>query len=249
MSVVFEEVVQKVVPEPRRPQGGEPRTQNGVPSRRSSGKAKVLSIYDASDASPARGETPSSGLACQYAPLLQLLQSCIRMQAMGLAIGLTSSRPGEGVTHIAHELADNLALYAGEDVLVISSASLFRLAGERHIDFDTMLTSAGDADVLVLRGGPISGLLRWWADVDALVCKLRQRFCYIVIDCEALDVSLCAIRVADVAQAMLLVVAVGTHTAEVESKAALLAASRAGLTGCVLNKYVSHVPRWLRIWS
>jgi hypothetical protein len=247
MSLVFDGV-QKFVHEPRRPQGGEPRTQNGAPSRGSSGKAKVLSIYDSSDASPVRGAEPSYGLACQYAPLLQLLQSCVGVQTMGLAIGLTSSRSGEGVTHIAHELAGNLALYAGEDVLVISSASLFRLAGERQIDFDTILTTVGDADVLVLQGRPIGGLLKR-ADVDALVCKLRQRFRYIVIDCDALDLSLCATRVADVAQAMFLVVAVGTRTAEVESSAALLAASRAGLTGCVLNKYMSHVPHWLRTWS
>lgn len=180
------------------------------------------------------------------------------------AIGVTSSGPGEGVSTVAHGLAQAAAARGGPAAALLIDLSCWRanwvpaadstvglsdaVAGVVEAD-DAVLPSSHDGLVLLSAGRQKVDCcdLEQLQQLDKLLGDLRQQFGVLVIDLPCVADSDCASPLAALCDGVLVVVQADAVDAG-KARQAVRSLQQAGarIAGAVLNKKQDRLPRWMR---
>jgi uncharacterized protein involved in exopolysaccharide biosynthesis len=167
-------------------------------------------------------------------------------------IALTSCHSGEGVSTVAYQLAVALAKRGNGRVLYVDSsrasdtAKLSSLMTEIRIDERGSVQTA--QPVYARNADIIDNLLRFseMKRLSHLMNLWRKAYSYVVMDAPAVLEEISTLRLASMADAVILVVGAEGVRWEVAQRAkALLGQANANVIGTVLNKRRFYVPEWV----
>lgn len=181
---------------------------------------------------------PWSGAATNgHAPPADLSELSDLLVALGRSsdakvVGVTSSRPGEGVSTVSAHLATALGKIADGSVLLVRAAGLSEASPGTVQATDTpnlhVLAPGEDAAPVLPKSKHFDSLLHDW----------RGRYDLVVVDLPAIQEPLGSIRLAVRCDAVLFVVAAEVHAWHVANHGrSLLDSGGASVLGTVLNKH------------
>jgi hypothetical protein len=177
---------------------------------------------------------------------VNLVHSFVSLQSLragGSVYAFTSTRKGEGVTHVVELLGNKLGPYTGAKVLVVNFGELAGLSTFEIKHFEerwheqvpgvwSISRSLGERSIVVS------------AKVEEEVWSaLRSKFQYILIDCPALDTGSQVLSIGHQVDGIVLVVCAGFgHKQEIQQAARLLNFGSGRLLGCILNRRTYAIP-------
>jgi Mrp family chromosome partitioning ATPase len=189
--------------------------------------------------------------------LYTVLQKLREQQGSGVVIALSSSNPGEGVTHVARALLRELSSYdltsvAGINVNFLRklhepTVEAIRNSAARSANYSTEGhtgdTESGRSFVVPEHRSLWESSWQYRRDCIEM---LRSEFDYTIIDCPSLEESGDLFGVAPFVDGVILVVE-ANRTRRDQPRQAEQSIGAAGGTvlGCILNKQTNEVPQWL----
>ncbi len=164
-----------------------------------------------------------------YGLLYSVFQQPRERQEKGLVIALTSTAPGEGVSHVTRRIADHLEEHAPGCVLMVSLADL-------HKNDSAFPDKAVGGEAW--RGS--------WQFRRDCIARWRSQFEYVLIDCPSLGWSGDANGVARLVDGIILVVEANrTRKQQLQHAERQLELAGGKLMGYILNKRRYLVPGWI----
>ncbi len=179
-------------------------------------------------------------------------------------IGVTSCRPGEGVSSVAANLATTLARKGNARVLLVeanlmrpSAHHIFGIAHSPGLT-DVLLDGSGDLtaitnahtrnlDVITSGQGGLSfSQLADSREFADLLHLWRNEYSFVVFDLPPIFKGKSALKLANLVEGLILVVGAEGVSWEVAQRAkAELSQTKVNVLGVVLNKRCYHIPPWL----
>jgi hypothetical protein len=182
-----------------------------------------------------------------YATLQQLRSS----SGSGVMLALTSTSPGDGVTHSVQVLINTLSRDETSKILRLESCQLSDITcSPKEI---AQCCQQVDSNLYEFIGakentGPKAAVswVRNWEYRRDCIEQFRLAFDYVLIDCPALNSSGDVLSLAPLINGVILVVQANkTRVDQLEHAERSLEFARGRLIGHILNKRTYNVPQWL----
>jgi hypothetical protein len=181
--------------------------------------------------------------------LVQNFVSLRSLSGMGSAFAFTSTRRGEGVSHVIQALGNSLALYSGVRVLVISFLDLVSMSEFEVKHLEETSERHGEPALIFHRKSSMGPGLVFPIVDPSVWTALRARYQYILIDCPALESGSHALSLGNQVDGTVLVVRAGYGTKrQIQQATRLLSFGSNRLLGCILNRRTYPIPNWLYRW-
>jgi hypothetical protein len=176
-------------------------------------------------------------LADCYLPLIHRLVEMRRERSEGIIVAFTSFSQGEGVTYVLDSLAWQLAQHTGEQILLTTASGL---ASSSTVEFWEPQSIQRLADRRK------TSAVRWQVPAWETLQQLRARFGFVLVDCPPMRDSSMILKLPQVSDGIVLVVAAGeSKPEEIEYARKALEACSANLLGAILNKRKNPLPKFL----
>jgi len=167
-------------------------------------------------------------------------------------IALTSCHSGEGVSTVAYELAVALAKRGNGRILYVEGSRINETVKLSSVMTEIRMDERGrvqTAEPTYARNTDVIDNLLRFSEIKRLTHLMnlwKKAYSYIVLDVPAVLEEISSLRLAGMADAVILVVEAESVRWEVAQKAkALLAQANANVIGTVLNKRRFYIPEWV----
>jgi Mrp family chromosome partitioning ATPase len=170
-------------------------------------------------------------------------------------VAFTSATSGEGVSHVIHSFAAEIASQTGKRTLLAEAQVLKRLRVSDYMQMPQSCLRTNVANLWMLlddewdesaAGRPAEHLDIWGDEPEFGLHALSEAFDYTLIDCPSVESSYMAATLAPNVDGVILVVeADRTKRDQIRRAQQTIEMANGELLGLVLNKRRYAVPRWL----
>ena len=182
--------------------------------------------------------------------LFRIVQQSRESKNRGFVVVLTSPTQGAGVSRITNALADALNKSAGECAISLDCRNLncdrYDLAEQMDVN---RLQLENLWQVQTADGAPSSSDGNWQGMEESLagaIEKFRSKYRYVLIDCPSLRETQDAVRLAPLADGIILVVEANrTQKDQLLYAEKTIESAKGKILGHVLNKRTYAIPDWL----